>query len=280
MFGKNKKASRLSLPRLSPHLLPLARLLDGVAEEFNNTLRADLPKRPPFFRGGAFSQAIQQRQRVVVIRLRLFDQRIPHTKTSVVVGLESSGRNRTITASVIIFTIGTFSNSKKITVPVKTRCLHIARRAGTTNTREKNGTLRRKRLLIVYCSSHEQHQINATPTTGVQKHSSLTSDEVQACNPLDGAQASSPPVKTSAQAALKAWRRASSSSRRDRPRAEGPPGRCAEKAWKILQDGRADPKKGPSPCSPPSARSRLNTKQQALRRRFISLQAQVHYHSA
>lgn len=57
---------------LPPHLLSLARLLDGVAEEFDNALRADLPKRSPLLRGRAFPEAIQQRQRVIVIRLRLF----------------------------------------------------------------------------------------------------------------------------------------------------------------------------------------------------------------
>lgn len=57
------------------HLLSLARLFDSVAEELNNALGTDFPKRPSLFGGRAFSEAIQQRCCVVIIRLRLFAQR-------------------------------------------------------------------------------------------------------------------------------------------------------------------------------------------------------------
>lgn len=80
-------ASRSPLPPSNGfHLLSLARLLHGVAEEFDNALRADLPKRPSLLRGRAFSEAIQQRQRVVVIRLGLFCPVNSVQKTVAVVG--------------------------------------------------------------------------------------------------------------------------------------------------------------------------------------------------
>lgn len=54
-------------------LLPLAGLLDGVAEELHDALGADLSQRAPLLRRRALAEAVEQRQSVVVVRLGLWN---------------------------------------------------------------------------------------------------------------------------------------------------------------------------------------------------------------
>lgn len=57
------------------HLLALARLLDGVPKELDDTLRAKLPKGSPFLCRRPVPEAIEQRHRVIVVRPRLTTER-------------------------------------------------------------------------------------------------------------------------------------------------------------------------------------------------------------